>query len=253
MRVAFGGAEFPCRAVAFDKDGTLFDSHHYWGVVERLRARALADLAGEAIVPRWRKSIGVGWHGDRLVIDVAGPYAVGSVLEETILTATVLYQEGYGSWERCREVAQGVFGRAADHLRPEEAFLPLDGARETLRALQAAGLPVGVVTSDNRRPAEQALGLLAPVQVDFLVAADDVQRAKPFPDLMLRAAEVTGVAPEAFVVVGDSMMDLLLAKSVGAKAVAIVHRHLYSPEHVAGLEAAADAVVDSLRQIRVVD
>lgn len=253
MRVAFGSAVFPCRAVAFDKDGTLFDSHHYWAVVERLRSRILAELAGEDVLAPWRRSMGVSWDGDRFHIDVAGPYAIGTMQEEALVTAGVLYQEGFGSWERCRDVANTVFTRAAEALRPEEAFLPLDGAREMLQGLQDAGLPVGVVTSDNRRPAELALSLLAPLQVDFLVGADDVARAKPFPDLMLRAADLTGVALEDFVVVGDSMMDLLLARRVGARAVAIVHRHLYPPEHVAGLAAAADAVVDSLREIRVAE
>jgi phosphoglycolate phosphatase-like HAD superfamily hydrolase len=55
-----------------------------------------------------------------------------------------------------------------------------------------------------------------------VVTRDQVQRAKPDPDLFLAAAQTLGVPIEVCVVVGDSVWDLLAARRARALGVGLL-------------------------------
>jgi len=55
-----------------------------------------------------------------------------------------------------------------------------------------------------------------------VVTRNDVQHAKPDPDLFLRAAERLGVPIEQSVVVGDSVWDMLAARRARALGVGLL-------------------------------
>jgi len=63
------------------------------------------------------------------------------------------------------------------------------------------------------------LGLLG--HFDCVRTADDVERAKPDPDLYLAAAECLGVAPEEAVAFEDSPNGALAAKRAGMHCVVV--------------------------------
>lgn len=98
----------------------------------------------------------------------------------------------------------------------------LVGARELLAYLSEVGAPWAIATSgrvETARPALDLLGLPPHVPV---VTRDQVQRAKPDPDLFVEAARRLGAQMSASVVVGDSVWDLLAARRAGALGVGLL-------------------------------
>src|SRR2546426_11151489 len=99
---------------------------------------------------------------------------------------------------------------------------PLPGAAELLAYLSQAGVPWAVATSgwlESARPLLEMLGVPAEAPV---VTRDQVEHAKPDPDLFLAAAERLKVAAEDSVVVGDSVWDLLAARRARALGVGLL-------------------------------
>ncbi|WP_230684713.1 HAD-IIIA family hydrolase [Cellulomonas sp. JZ18] len=113
---------------------------------------------------------------------------------------------------------------------------PVDGARDLLDALRAAGVRVGLVTNQSG----VARGLLTREQVDAVHARlaelvgpfDTVQVCphgpqdgcgcrKPAPGMVLAAAHALDVAPQELAVVGDIGADVGAAVAAGARAVLV--------------------------------
>ena len=75
---------------------------------------------------------------------------------------------------------------------------------------------MAVATSDDRAPTEATLaGLDLAALVDAIVCADDGLPIKPAPDAFLHVCGLLGVAPERTAMVGDSVMDLQMARAAG--------------------------------------
>jgi HAD superfamily hydrolase (TIGR01509 family) len=103
-----------------------------------------------------------------------------------------------------------------------EQVRPLPGARELLEYLTQAGVPWAIATSgwlETARPAVEMLGVGPDVPV---VTRDQVQHAKPDPDLFLGAADRLGVPIEHSAVIGDSVWDLLAARRARALGVGLL-------------------------------
>lgn len=123
---------------------------------------------------------------------------------------------------------------------------PMPGAVAAVRALRAAGLPLGVVSNQSGI----ARGLITPAQLDAVHArVDEIFGAfdtwqfcphgpedgcpcrKPRPGLVLAAAEALGVAVTDVVVVGDIGADVGAAAAAGAQSV-LVPTAVTRPEEV---------------------
>jgi len=99
---------------------------------------------------------------------------------------------------------------------------PLPGAVDLLASLSIAGvrwqsLRAAVASLRNKRCACSVLMLTFP-----LLREDQVERAKPDPDLFLAAAARLEADIRASVVVGDSVWDLLAARRAGALGVGLL-------------------------------
>jgi HAD superfamily hydrolase (TIGR01509 family) len=100
--------------------------------------------------------------------------------------------------------------------------VPLPGTRELLATLTQLGAPWAIATSGSRDVADRTLALLdIPPHVP-VVTRDEVEHAKPDPDLFLRAAERLGARIERSIVIGDSVWDLLAARRAGALGVGLL-------------------------------
>lgn len=87
---------------------------------------------------------------------------------------------------------------------------------ELLNILRAQGVRTAIATGSSRQTIESIMaehGIVA----DVVIAAEDVQRGKPFPDLFLCAAEKLGVAPQDCVVIEDSDAGIEAAQAAGMK------------------------------------
>jgi HAD superfamily hydrolase (TIGR01509 family) len=99
---------------------------------------------------------------------------------------------------------------------------PLPGARALLEHLSQAGVPWAITTSGRLESAGPTLRLLQlPPEVP-IVTRDDVQYAKPDPDLFLAGAARLGIDIADSVVVGDSVWDLLAARRARALGVGLL-------------------------------
>lgn len=128
-----------------------------------------------------------------------------------------------------------------------ETIVPLPGAMECVREL-SKHYTVGVITngpSELQRNKMRALGVADLVRADLMLVGGELPFRKPEPALFHEAARRAGAAPEACVMVGDSLEYDVPAKGAGWKAV-----HLRAVEdgqgggpHAADLTAASWAEV----------
>jgi phosphoglycolate phosphatase len=118
---------------------------------------------------------------------------------------------------------------------------------EGLACLEAAGLPLGCVTNKAAQFTEPLLRDLG-IRDAFglVVSGDSLPRKKPDPLPLLHAAAHFGVAPEAALMVGDSVSDVRAARAAGFTIVCMS----YGYNHGQDIRSAEpDAVVDSLAQV----
>ena len=96
-----------------------------------------------------------------------------------------------------------------------------DGARELVRAVRAAGLLTGLVTSSGREHVYAALAETDLRRFDTIVCGDDVLATKPNPEPYLRAADALGVDPAECAVVEDSAIGVASALAAGCRVVVV--------------------------------
>jgi HAD superfamily hydrolase (TIGR01509 family) len=112
---------------------------------------------------------------------------------------------------------------AEAYVRYSSKVRPLPGARDLLAYLTDVGMPWAIATSGRMVTAKLTLDKLGidPATVP-VVTRDDVQHAKPDPDLFVAAAGRLGVDVSNTVVVGDSIWDLLAARRCRALGVGLL-------------------------------
>lgn len=103
----------------------------------------------------------------------------------------------------------------------EQARIKLfpDAAR-TLRELRASGVMLGVAS--NRRfaaRAVEAVGLTG--LLDVVIGLEDVTRAKPEPDCLIKGFAGLGAAPENGLYVGDTDIDMKTARAAGTTGIGV--------------------------------
>lgn len=118
------------------------------------------------------------------------------------------------------------------------------GVKETLGNLKKLGYRIGLATMTPRNHVEFSLGPnLLQLELDQIVTDDDVQNAKPAPDVFLKCAEKLGKEPEQCVVIEDSLNGIKAAKAAGMKAIALTTTTAREKF------VDADAIISSIKQI----
>ena len=199
-------------AVLWDMDGTIVDTERHWiAAAERM----LADAGIAAPQNALDRLVGLALpDGARVIRELGGSGSGGALLERWIELATA-------------------------HTRREGiAWRP--GARNLLRTLSNARVPLALVTMSYRDYADEILAALPPGTFDITVTGDEVSRGKPSPDAYLRAAQLLGVDPADCVAIEDSPVGLAAARAAGAATIGV-------PHDVPLAEAAADVLWPTLR------
>jgi HAD superfamily hydrolase (TIGR01549 family) len=183
-------------AFLFDLDGTLVDSvyQHVLAWREALEKTGI-DLAV------WRIHRRIGMSGGLLV---------NALLRET------------GHQVTAAEAAEVQRLHAEAYARQVAQLRPLRGARELLAYLTKIRVPWAIATSSWRQTAGPTLRLLEIDADAVVITRDEVDHAKPNPDLFLAAAARLGVEITSSVVVGDSVWDLLAARRALALGVGLL-------------------------------
>lgn len=192
-------------AVLFDLDGTLIDSvyQHVQAWYETLRDAGIT-------LPSWKIHRRVGMSGKSFLREMLREIAP----RRRGLSLTGL-ENGHDK----------KFGRMIPTLKA------LPGANELLQHLHRSGIRIAIATTGNRK---QTLLLLRKLRVPSgtpIVTGDDVEHAKPSPDIFIAAAQSLKVPIHDCIVVGDSVWDVLAAGRKGALGVGLLSGG-YGPEEL---------------------
>ena len=95
------------------------------------------------------------------------------------------------------------------------------GAEQTLAELRSAGIPIGILTRNQRENAF-AIARLHNLQFDAVIGREDGP-VKPDAFGVLHLCRQFDVEPRQAILVGDYLFDLLSAKAAGAVAVLLVN------------------------------
>jgi HAD superfamily hydrolase (TIGR01509 family) len=186
------GADSRRPAVLFDIDGTLVDSNylhvHAWH-------RAFNDAG--VTVASWRIHRAIGMDGATLVKSLA------TDVDDEVR-------------QRAKDLHSRYYKDAAAQLR----LLP--GARELLHRVDAMGLQVVLATSAP----EDELAILREVLdcddvVSAVTSAEDVDTAKPQPDIIEVALGRAGIDAEHAAFVGDAVWDAVASARAGVPMIGL--------------------------------
>ncbi|MFD0714266.1 HAD family hydrolase [Paenibacillus sp. GCM10027626] len=234
------------QAVGFDKDGTLFDALTYWRSIDRIRKELFLQIVGSNHANCWEATMGFK-HSDDM--NYNGVLAVATTTEEIVLVAGLMFQLYGWPWFQCKKLAENLFAEADKKLDYSEAFQPAASVPDLLLKLKSADMAVGILTSDSSLRTEACMKLLGlQGELDFIVTPEKVERGKPSPDMVVSACEKLGIAPSGMIVVGDSIVDMRMAKEAGSIAVGLI-THAGSEEI---LSKEADYLIRSLTDIEIV-
>lgn len=193
------------KAILFDLDGVLVRSHEAWF---RLLADASLHFGGRPVTSE--EFIPLFGQGAQADVAVFGMKCTPDQLNRYFNENFDRFAQG-GVW-----------------VDPEAA--------PTLDALSRSGLRLAIVTNTMGRLAESILrqgDLLRRFQL--VTSADQVERSKPAPDLLLLAMERLGVQPGEAWMVGDSRFDREAAKAASV--------------HFIGYQQEGDVRIDRLPEL----
>ena len=191
-----GGRARKGPAFLFDLDGTLVDSVYQHVLAWR---EALEQAGIELAV--WRIHRRIGMSGG-LFLDALGRETGRRLSAEDVT--------------RIQQTHATAFKREVSTVRP------LPGAVELLAHLSRSRVPWAIATSGRLASARPLLEMLSVAPDVPVITRDQVEHAKPDPDLFLAAAAQLDVPADEAVVVGDSVWDLLAARRARALGVGLL-------------------------------
>ncbi|QZN85828.1 HAD family hydrolase [Cellulomonas sp. C5510] len=207
-------------AVLFDVDGTLVDSNFL-----HVHAWVEAFAAVGSPVDAWRVHRRIGMGSGRLLQELLGDDV-----------------DRLG--DRVKQEHTERYAALAGLLRP------FDGARELVRTLTDRGVRVVLATSAAPEEVERLREVLEVDDLVEITASQDVEEAKPEPELVEVALERAGVPADRAVFVGDSVWDVQASVRAGVPCVAVLSGGTSAAELLdAGAVAVHDDVAELLREL----
>lgn len=177
----------PKTAVVFDLDGVIVDS---FAVMQEAFSLAYAEVVGAGTAPFEEYE----HHLGRYFPDIMK--IMGLPLE-----------------------MEGPFVRESHRLAGRARIYP--GVLPLLGELRRRGVRSAIATGKAGERARYLLGRLGVLSCfDHVLGSDEVARAKPAPDIVLRALELLDARPEDAVMLGDAVTDIQAAQAAGVDAAA---------------------------------
>jgi HAD superfamily hydrolase (TIGR01509 family) len=207
------------RAVIFDMDGLLLDTETLWHAAE-------VDLFQ-------RHGGEFTWDDKMAVIGTSYDFTSAYFADRLGLPR----EQGPALVSEMLELMHERVRRQVD-ARP--------GAVELIARLRELdGVAVGLASNSPRHLVDDALATAGLVDAfDAIVTSDDVEHAKPAPDIYLLACQRLGVDPADALALEDSASGIASAKTAGLTVIGV-------PQFAETDASAADRVVDSLEQLLV--
>lgn len=185
------------KALIFDLDGVLADTAH-------LHQAAWKRLAGELGLP-WNDAVGEKLKG----VDRAASLAI--VLGPAASRYTPAQKQEFADRKN------GYYRTAIETFSAKDL---LPGALAALAAARAAGLKIALASA-SRSAGDLVARLGISDYFDHVVDSATIARAKPDPEIFVRAASALGVAPADCLGIEDAQAGVSAIKSAGMTALGI--------------------------------
>ena len=228
--------------VVFDKDGTLLDFHAMWGgweieLGQRLDGATRRPVTGDVFAA-------IGFDPTTGRARPGSPLAMATMSEIRELIAAVIRR-----WCPSVGAARQAVETAWFTPDPVATAIPIGNLPGLFGTLRAGGRIIAVATTDDRAPTDATLRALGVRDlVSALACGDDGIGVKPDPRMLLGLCEATGIPPDRTAVVGDTLADLRMARSAGARMAIGV---LSGIDDAATLGPAADLLLPSIADLTI--
>ncbi len=207
------------RAILFDFGGTLYD----YGNLSRGESESLLELARAAGIDAEPTAI-FRAHRDALKKVFYGYLPRQYYLHRDLFRDAVAGMVQSFGIEPRDEHLQAY--RASQWERHGRDFVLRDGVHDTLKALRARGLHIGMVSNidEDQLAHLLALGQLAPY-FDSLLSSEAAGSCKPDPAIFHEALRRASCRPDEALFVGDTLkQDIAGASRIGMRSALIWHR-----------------------------
>ena len=147
-----------------------------------------------------------------------------------------------------------IFDSFKQHLEDAYNTVPLkymEDVEEVLPKIRSQNIMVVLNTGYDKKTANQILSKIGAKQsmhYDLLITASDVSRARPFPDMILKAMELLNINDAQQVIkIGDSKIDIEEGKNAGCKYSIGITTGAQSREDLK--EAQPDYIFDNIKEL----
>lgn len=210
----------PCSGILFDKDGTLLDFMALWSqwalTLTTLVEGQLMLLGAESKAPAGSLlGLTLDTDGEVKGYDKTGPLAMGTEEEVTAILAWQLYTAGV-PWNEAILQIRSFNTVAMEKLEETGNAIPITGLHIFLSGCKAAGIELGIVTSDTTSAAMKHMDWLG-IRNYFgsIVGRDRVSNGKPDPEMARLAMGELGIQAENCLIIGDSNADMMMGRLAG--------------------------------------
>jgi len=234
------------KLIIFDKDGTLSDLN-MWIEIIKQRARLLGkhfELPTEKVDDIIR-AMGADPFSTN-ILDVAILTDSRPTTEKKVINKLVEF--GFDQ-PVAYQATHKIFGEVDSIVDLKKIASPLGDIRGLFESALKHNIKIAVATSDLAVRCEKILEAFDVLEhVHAISGADSITDDKPAPDMVHYVCDTLSITPEHTAVVGDSTLDMDMAKNAGCGLSIAV---LTGKDGADLLEPVADFVVNSIDDIKV--
>jgi beta-phosphoglucomutase family hydrolase len=203
----------------FDWDGVIIDSSRY----HEESWERLAKQENKALPPGYFKKA-FGKRNENIIPDVLKWTQKKEEIQQLSDLKEILYRR----------------------IMSDRGISPLPGVKPFLQMLKKNNIPCCVGSSTPRSNITTALSLLGwENYFPLIIAAEDVSKGKPDPQVFLLAAQTLHLSPDRCIVFEDAFVGIQAAKAGGMKIIAV------TTTHPASELSEADVVVNRLDELSI--